>query len=491
MVKAYDPTIAAELLPQEHAQFEAACMAMWSDALASDNSDRLVELFADERMTKTRPPRDSLSPKQLNRYWASKKRAEAYLTFHEALSQDDDDMIVTNYRADVLEGCSLITSKDRERYDLARRRSVALTRLRDAMLTGDDQAIVDAYDPILDKPYRDITEPEREHLARARKRVEAAHAIEEALGQDDDASIVAAYDKFRDVLEGDDGLFADREIFTREDKRRLQKAQRRRDTLTQLVDAIDKGDDDAINEAHNALRDDSPTRDIEAYLKNALGNRFPAFARHRFRQALKSDDADEIVRNYDPVLDNDATLSDNDRRKYEEARRWLELRADFERSLDSSDDRAVFEAAERIEQAGMTLRFAAYLTDPQKRERLDYARDWVPWQSSLHAATSRDEEDPGDDFELVHKCTPRLLEAPRCTLDPSQGKRLYRAYLRMAALWYIKSIRQGGRDEELERSFRVLLADFPPVRDGLPPAPPLALVHVGWWARLKARLGMA
>lgn len=280
---------------------------------------------------------------------------------------EDDQMIVAAWQSiedSPFKGKFTLTTQEQQRLDLARQRKDALVQFRLALMKKNIQHVVATYSPSLLDQSLAVTARERELLQVARDFVQAYQS-------DDDQAIVAAAEAIQNFSYRGDF------VFTPQEKQRIELAQQRKIALvkfrmglmsknmTKIVASYEWILDDctSITRQERELvrmakafvqasyrEDDRGMADAwEAILNASYQQFFVLSAREqehinkfqqnktalpKFRQALASKRVKQIVADYDSSLDDDKSITS-------EERNVLRLARNFVDASQANDDQAL------------------------------------------------------------------------------------------------------------------------------------------------------
>jgi hypothetical protein len=289
------------------------------------------------------------------------------LPFAEAYQNNDDQAIVASWEAieeSQFKSQLTLTNQEEQRVALAQQRKTALVRFRMALMQKIIQPIVSAYDDFLLGTSSSVTTRERELLR-------VAQEVAQAFQSDDDQAIVAASEAIENFSYRTDF------VFTTQEQQRIELAKLRKVALVKFRMSLMSKNMKQMVASYDWILDDSTSitaqdRDLlkqaKAFIQAAYKNndqamltiwesiqqagyqrffqlspqelerinraRLSQSALPLFRNALTSKNARQIVAAYDPVLDNEKSITS-------EERTLLRLTRDLVLALQHDDDQEI------------------------------------------------------------------------------------------------------------------------------------------------------
>ncbi len=317
--------------------------------------------------------------------------------FVQAYHTDDDQAIVAAWEAiqsSRYQGKFTLTGQEQQRVELARQRKAALVKFRLAMMNKNIQQIVASYDALLLDTCTGVTPQERGLL-------QVAQDFVRAYQSDDDQDIAAATDEIENFS------YRGQLNFTQQERQRIELARLRKTALVKFrlglmsrnaqqmvanydwilddcksvtaqerdmlhlaknfVQAYHRDDDEAIAAAWEAIQQASYQK-LFAFNSQDL-QRIQAIQQYKtalvkFRLALASKSAQQIVASYNPVLDSSRTIT-------HEERDLLRVARDFVNAYRGNDDQAIVSAWEEIQDP---RRQQFFIFTEQERQRITLAQ---------------------------------------------------------------------------------------------------------------------
>lgn len=319
------------------------------------------------------------------------------LTFAIAYQTDDDQAMVhawENIESSRFKGILTLTGQEQQRLSVAYKRKEALVQFRLALMKKNIQPLVASYDPSLLDTYKVVTARERELLR-------VAQDFAQAYQSDDDQAIVAASEAIQNFSYRADFNF------TTQEKQRIGLAQQRKIALVKFrmglmsknmrqmiasydwilddctsitkqerdllrmakafVQATYRNDDEALVNAWETIQKASyqqfftlSVQEQERINKIRQGKTLLP----KFRQALASKKVQQIVADYDGALDNDTTIT-------QEERNLLRLARNFMQAYQSDDDQMLATVWEEIQEPHYRQ---AFIFTEQERQRAELAQ---------------------------------------------------------------------------------------------------------------------
>ncbi len=315
--------------------------------------------------------------------------------FAQAYHIEDDQAMVAAWEAiqsSPYQGSFILTVQEQQRVELARQRKLALVKFRLAVINKNIQQVVASYDASLLDTCTGVTPQELSLLQVARDFVQAYLS-------DDDQDIAAASDEIENFS------YRGRLNFTAQEQQRIELARQRKLALVKFRLGLMSRNAQQIVANYDWILDDcksvtSQERDIlriakdvvQAYhrddeeaiaavwkvIERASYQNFFTFSVHeqqrihaiqqnkaalmKFRLALASKSAKQIVADYDVVLDGSRAIS-------HEERDLLQVARDFVYACQGNDDQAIISAWEEMQNSQQ-----AFIFTEQEQQRITLAQ---------------------------------------------------------------------------------------------------------------------
>ncbi|HTK09534.1 MAG TPA: hypothetical protein VL485_20355 [Ktedonobacteraceae bacterium] len=343
IVNAYDPII---LTSKQFTtdQAERLLLALeFAQAYQNDDDQAIVATWDDIENSRFKSLLIFTTEEQ-QRHAIAQKRREALVKFRMALLKKHVLSIADSYDAVVLDNSTAITTRERELLRIAQ-------DFAQAYRSDDDRAIVTTSEEILNFSYRadfTFTTQEKQRIELAQLRKLALVKFRMGLMSKNMSRIIASYDWVLD----------DSTSITQQERTLLQMARA-------FVQASYKNDNEALVAAWDTIEKASYQSffQLSSQERQRIDTaRLGQTALPKFRRALASGQLQQIVSDYDPLLDNDRTIT-------QEERSLLALARNLVQAWQHDDDQEIASAWDEI-QAHQSL----FTLTAQEQQRVTLAQ---------------------------------------------------------------------------------------------------------------------
>lgn len=443
IVKAYDPILdnSSRLLSIQRKQIELAqrCVQMPDAvraAIRTDNDDQIVAAY-DISLVR---PWMTFSPAETSRLNLAPQRIAALDNFRQGLKTEDDDRIVAAY-SPILDNYKKIQSAEWKRLELARRRVAALNTVRIALYGSDERQIVAAYDHVLDG-YSKLLAVEVERIKLAHRCVHMPDAVRAGITADDDEKIAAAYDI---------QLVRPWTGFTTQEDLRIALAGERKAALAAFRNALASDDDDQIVTTYRPVLDNYSQVGIKQRHRLELA-RNRRVALQRMRQALADGDEWTIAAADNPLLAKYHKILPAEWEQIALALRVVRMPEAVRRGIQANDDAAIVAAYDPVLIRGRTG------FTQLEQDRIALASERVTALVAFRMALDVD-----DDDQIVATYSAILEGYP--AVQPAEQQRLELARTRLTALQNVRKALFTGDERQIVTAYHSVLDNYPKLLD--------------------------
>lgn len=438
MVSVYDPVLDnyPPLVANDREKIRVArqCVQMRTDvrkAIVSDDDDQILAACD----TKLLRSWTNFTPNEQKRIDLAKKRTTALAAFHTALKIDDDERIVVDYEL-ILNDYSKVTAKERQRYDLAKKRMVALRKVEKALKSGNEERIASAYDPLLDN-YAKLVPADREKIKHALQCVEMRDKVQQAFKTDDDEAIIKAYVA---------NLERPWMNFSTGEHKRIEQAQKRTTALATFRAALKTDKDDQIVTDYEKILDKYGKVTQDERERLALAKKRIALLK-TLRLALSGDDDRKIVVAYDPILGGNSMLLSAEWQRIDLARRRVKMFDETRQAIQSDDDPRI------VQSYDAKLLRATLAFTPAEQQRIVLAQKRTTALAALRAALKINEDE-----EILSRYDPLLDGYAQMT--PAERERYTLARKRVAALTALRLVLANDDERKIAAVYDPILDNY-------------------------------